>query len=67
MRPLWKVLLGRRDENVSFIGYILLTKSLSCKVAALTRMPYDFKVFKYLEFIIGYILLTKSLPYKLLL
>jgi hypothetical protein len=28
-----------------------LTKSLSCKVAALTRISYDFRVFKYLEFI----------------
>jgi hypothetical protein len=36
---------------VSFIGYILLTKSLSCKCVALTGMPYYFKVIKYLEFI----------------
>jgi hypothetical protein len=28
-----------------------LRKSLLCKVVALTGMPYDFKVFKYLELI----------------
>jgi hypothetical protein len=35
----------------SFIGYILLTKSLSCNVATLTGIPYYFKVFKYSEII----------------
>jgi hypothetical protein len=33
--------------HVSFFGYILLTKSLSCTVADLTGMSYYFKVFKY--------------------
>jgi hypothetical protein len=36
---------------VSFIGYILLTKSLPCKVPALTGISYYFRVFKYLKFI----------------
>jgi hypothetical protein len=38
-------------EFVSFIGYIMSTKTLSCKVTALTGTPYDFRIFKYLEFI----------------
>jgi hypothetical protein len=32
-----------KGEFVSFIGYILLTKSLSCKVAALNRDAILFK------------------------
>jgi hypothetical protein len=36
---------------VSFIGFILLTKLLSCKVVVIAGMPYNFKVFGYLEFI----------------
>jgi hypothetical protein len=38
-------------EFVSFIGRILLTKSLSCNVATLTGMLYISKSSKYLEFI----------------
>jgi hypothetical protein len=37
--------------SVSFIGYNLLTKLLSCNVAALIGIPYYFRVFKYLEII----------------
>jgi hypothetical protein len=44
LKTLWHVC-------VSFIGYIMLTKSLPCKCAALTGMPYYFRVFKYFEFI----------------
>jgi len=36
---------------VSFIDYILLTKSLSCNVVSLTGIPYYFRVFKYSEII----------------
>jgi hypothetical protein len=32
--------------SVSFIGYILLTKSLPCKCAVETGMPYLFRVFR---------------------
>jgi hypothetical protein len=46
------VLEWPKGEFVSFIGYILLTKSLSCKVVTLTGMPYYFRVFKYSEFIL---------------
>jgi hypothetical protein len=35
---------------ISFIDYILLTKSLPCKVYILIGIPYDFKVFKYLVY-----------------
>jgi len=36
-----------KGKFVSFINYILLTKSLPCKVVALTGMPYYFRAFKY--------------------
>jgi hypothetical protein len=35
-----------KGEFVSFIGYILLTKSLPCKVAILYRVVVFFRVFK---------------------
>jgi hypothetical protein len=35
---------------ISFIDYILLTKSLPCKVYILIGILYDFKVFKYLVY-----------------
>jgi hypothetical protein len=37
-------------EFVSFVGYILLTKSLLCNVAVLIGMPYISESSKYLEF-----------------
>jgi hypothetical protein len=40
-----------KEEFVSFICYILLTKSLSCNVAILTGIPYYFRVFKFLDII----------------
>jgi hypothetical protein len=40
-----------KGEFVSFIGYFLLTKSLSCNVTALTGIPYYLKVFKYSDII----------------
>jgi hypothetical protein len=39
-----------RNVIVSFIGCILLTKSLLCNVVVLTRMPYYSESSKYLEF-----------------
>jgi hypothetical protein len=38
-------------EVVSLIGCILLTKSLLCNIAILTKMPYYSESSKYLEFI----------------
>jgi len=38
-------------QCVSFIGFILLTKSLSCNVAVLIRIQYYCRIFKYSEII----------------
>jgi hypothetical protein len=38
-------------HHVSFIGFILLTKSLSCNVTVLTGIPFISESSKYLEFI----------------
>jgi hypothetical protein len=42
---------SRSSSSVSFIGYILLTKSLSYNDAALTGIPFISESSKYLEFI----------------
>jgi hypothetical protein len=38
-----------KREFVSFIDYILLTKLLPCKCAAITGMPYYSKVFQNIQ------------------
>jgi hypothetical protein len=45
------VLEWPKGEFVSFIGYILLTKSLSYNVVALTGITFYFRVFKCSEII----------------
>jgi hypothetical protein len=45
------VLEWPNGEFVSFVGFILLTKSLSCNVAVLTGISYHFRIIKYSEII----------------
>jgi hypothetical protein len=45
------VLEWPKGEFVSFIGFILLTKSLSCNDVVLTGIPFYFRLFRYSEFI----------------
>jgi hypothetical protein len=40
-----------KEGFVSFIGFILLTKSLSCNVAVLTGIPFILEFSKYSKFI----------------